>query len=401
MNGKPVTIVVSDLHMGGGDADPGDDHVYQNSQFRRFVDELTATPEGTRGEIELIINGDFLELVQVAPEAYTLGSARLWCSEDESLVKLEVVLDGHADIFAALRQFDKQDNLVTIAAGNHDVDLYWTKVQDRLRNRIGEIHFELGDVWFDRYDGRLSITHGHMFDPANKFKHWANPILDDDGGGKRLEMCPGTIFVVSSVNRLEKRYPFADNLKPVTKLAGLLWKEQRMGLLAVAWMFGRFIKRYPQEFLGAEMEAGTEDTGRVLLKSIKFNPLFAAQKTGLYRQTRDSLASVEAVQAALTDENALEEFLIEMMARVAPEVWLKAFDDGYAPTLGIGGKDETLAIIQSNRTPEKDVLRAEAARRLAAPLTDGRSRQVICIGHTHQPDEVCTGDGGVYFNTGS
>lgn len=145
MNEKLVTIIVSDLHLGGGAADPGDDHVYQNAEFSTFIQEQKNTKEGQSGDIELIINGDFLEFAQVRPDVYTLGSSKYWCSVDESLQKLEAILSGHANVFGALKEFQTCGNSVTIAAGNHDVDLYWDRVRKRLQEEIGSVRFELGD----------------------------------------------------------------------------------------------------------------------------------------------------------------------------------------------------------------------------------------------------------------
>src|SRR5207253_3202087 len=132
LSDKPVTLIVSDLHVGGGPNDPGDDHVYQNEQFRRFIDEAANSDDGRAGRIELFVNGDFLEFAQVRPEVYTLGSAQYWCSEAESVAKLDAILGGHRDIFEALGRFAGRGNRVTMGAGNHDVDLYWADVQKRI-----------------------------------------------------------------------------------------------------------------------------------------------------------------------------------------------------------------------------------------------------------------------------
>src|SRR5581483_11217362 len=157
MKERDLTIIVSDLHVGGGPADPGDDHVYQGGQFKRLIEQLGASPAGQQGQLELFINGDFLEFAQVRPEAYQLGSAEFWCSKNESLEKLAVMLAGHADIFEALRQFQQTGNLVTIAAGNHDVDFYWPEVQARFCEAAGPVAFALGETWYRRYEGRLLI----------------------------------------------------------------------------------------------------------------------------------------------------------------------------------------------------------------------------------------------------
>src|ERR1043166_5614763 len=101
MEDKTVTLIISDLHVGGGEKDKGDDHVYDKQQLRHFIDKQTESPEGKKGDVELIINGDFLEFAQVRSDVYQLGSAKYWCSEAESLLKLKAITSGHAEIFEA------------------------------------------------------------------------------------------------------------------------------------------------------------------------------------------------------------------------------------------------------------------------------------------------------------
>src|ERR1051326_6569564 len=150
MDKKRVTLVVSDLHM--GDNNPGDDFVDENGQFAKFVREQAGTPEARAGEVELIINGDFLEFVQVYPQAFSLSPPDYWCSEEESVAKVDCILKAYTDIFAALKEFQRSGNRVTLFAGNHDVDLYWPTVQARIREHAGEVNIELGSVWYRRYD---------------------------------------------------------------------------------------------------------------------------------------------------------------------------------------------------------------------------------------------------------
>jgi hypothetical protein len=57
MSAKPVVIVISDLHLGGGGADKGDDHVFDQQQLAGFIDTLRASDDGQAGRIELYING--------------------------------------------------------------------------------------------------------------------------------------------------------------------------------------------------------------------------------------------------------------------------------------------------------------------------------------------------------
>ena len=397
MNDKTVTLIISDLHVGGGEKDPGDDHVFDQNQLRTFVDEQAQTPEGKKGDVELIINGDFLEFAQVSSSVYKLGSARYWCSEAESLQKLQTILTGHPDIFEAFKRFQDLGNRVTIGAGNHDVDLYWPAVQEQLRKVGGPINFETGEVWYSRYQNRLRITHGHMFDPANKFERWNDPIIPNaDGGVARLEMCPGTLFMVKFVNWLEENgYPFADNLKPVTALGRILWGEKKLGFLTVGWMLTRFTTRHPK--VAANIKELNQQLGQKLVEKIKYDPEFAAEVTELYRRVRDPQATVEAVQLTLDNEDALFQFLTELLPRLDPQEWMPVFDRfSLGGSLGIHGPGRTLAIQAGNKV-DKEFLWQRADEQF---LLDGGT-QIIVMGHTHQPDERRSSTGGVYYNPGS
>jgi UDP-2,3-diacylglucosamine pyrophosphatase LpxH len=305
MSERRQTLIVSDLHLGGGAADPGDDHVYQNRQLERFVRQSLASPAGQEGQIELFFNGDFLEFAQVRQEAYRSPSTDYWCSEPESLEKLEAILAGHDNSFAALQAFQEAGNRVTLAAGNHDVDLCWPAVRKRLRARIGPgLRFETGVDWVERHDGRLHIGHGHLEDPANRFKHWSAPILQAPDGA-RLEMCPGTLFMVRFVNGLEARYPFADNLHPVQNLATVLLREDTGGFASAGWMLLKFIARHAKTLGASE----ASDVGRRLLARLREDDDFA-QRLAAACRLLGAERSPESVRRDVSDEDSAPEPVI-------------------------------------------------------------------------------------------
>jgi UDP-2,3-diacylglucosamine pyrophosphatase LpxH len=406
MSDKPVTLVVSDLHVGGGAQDPGDDHVYQNDQFRRFVEETANSDDGRAGRVELFINGDFLEFAQVRPDIYTLGSADYWCSEAESVEKLRAILGGHADIFAALKAFGDRGNQVTLGAGNHDVDLYWGDVQKMIGEAAGGVRFETGQDVSTRHGGRLVIGHGHMIDPANSFKNWADPFVVRKGRGGadelRLEMCPGTLFMVKFVNGLEDRYKFSDNMKPITALARLLYKEQRWGLAVAAWSFLSFVARHPTVALSADDQklVGMTSVGSRVAEELAVNPEFLARVGDAYRELVDASAGDAEVAAALGTEEAVNAFVNRLIVEgFGPDRFVQLFNVSAGGTLGVGGGGEHLSIIRAGMAHDKEELRQEAERRLAEPGVE-----VVVFGHTHQPDEwrgLGGGTEGGYFNPGS
>lgn len=400
MSDKPVTLIVSDLHVGGGAQDPGDDHVYQNNQFRRFVEEAANSDDGRAGRIELFINGDFLEFAQVRPDVYTLGSARYWCSEAESVAKLDAILGGHQDIFQALGQFAGRGNRVTLGAGNHDVDLYWADVQKKVNAAAPGVGFEMGKDVVTRHGGKLVIGHGHMIDPANSFKNWADPFVVRNGE-LRLEMCPGTLFMVKFVNGLEDRYKFSDNMKPVTALARLLYKEQRWGLAVAAWSFLSFVGRHPTVALSADDQklVGANSIGARVTDELAVNPEFLARVTGAYRELVNASATEAEVAEALSTEEAVNDFVNRLIVEgVGPDRLVELFDVPSGATLGSAG-GEHLSIIKAGMAHDKEELRQEAENRLAEPGVE-----VVVFGHTHQPHEWrgLSGDlEGGYFNPGS
>lgn len=390
MSDRRQTLIVSDLHLGGGAADPGDDHVYQDRQLERFVRQRLASPAGQSGDIELFFNGDFLEFAQVRPQAYRSPSADYWCSEAESLEKLEAILAGHDNSFAALHDFQAAGNRVTLAAGNHDVDLYWPAVRKRLRARIGPgLRFATGVDWVERHDGRLHIGHGHLEDPANRFKHWSAPILRAPDGA-RLEMCPGTLFMVRFVNGLEARYPFADNLHPVQNLATILLREDAGGFASAGWMLLKFIARHAKT-LGSSEAA---DVGRRLLARLREDDAFAQRLAAASRLLGDD-RSCASVRRDVSDEEQLADLMQRLFAVLPADEWLALFALRPAPVLGAGGS-KTLGTIIGARHFGREALRDLAQRRFdACPAA-----QVIVMGHTHLPD-TRSFDKRHYLNPGS
>lgn len=392
MSDPQTTLIVSDLHLGGGPADPGDDHVYQGGQLASWLRAEAGSADGAAGRLELVFNGDFLEFAQANQAAFSHVSDDFWCTETESLGKLETILSGHADIFDALRRFQQAGNRVTLAAGNHDVDLYWPAVQQRLRQAVGDsLQFALGSEWIDRYDGALQIAHGHMQDPANAFKHWADPIRGTDFGIQRLEMCPGTLFMLKFVNKLEARYPFADNLLPVTKLASVLLRDDKAGFMAVGWALTAFVGGSPL----AALHAGpSEATGDWLLRRAREDERFRADVAAAL-----AAAGLEASRqrwlAGPPNDVGLAAAMVELLGNLDEARWRSLFEPPTGATTLGAGDDVTLAAVARAAFEDGKM----QLRQVAQDRVDLTGAQVVVMGHTHQPDRMKL-DGAVYFNPG-
>lgn len=390
MNEDQVTLIISDLHVGGGTADPGDDHVFHRQQFVEFLRTQARSPEGRSGRLELFINGDFLEFAQTNTTAFSLLSDDCWCTEDESMAKLQTIVLGHPQIFQGLADFQASGNVVTLAAGNHDVDLYWPRVQALLRKVAGaNLRFEIGQEWVERYGGLLQIGHGHMSDVANRFENWARPIVTKHWGVECLEMCPGTLFMVKFVNHLEAQYPFADNLLPVTKLAFVLLRESKRSFAAVGWMFTRFVATTSGTVLSVE----GDDFGNQLLNDVQ-NTRERRERLEEILSQFGRLEDADSLAARSWSEERLADVMIFLLGRIENSTWDMLFTP--QESVDLGADEVTLsAIAKANFANGKLQLREVARKRARL-----KGAAVVVMGHTHQED-TDEWDDRKYFNPGS
>jgi UDP-2,3-diacylglucosamine pyrophosphatase LpxH len=208
-----IGYVISDLHIGGGDADRELEDFFQDTELVNFVDGVKG-PDAT-----LFVNGDFIDFAQIPPYDVPAPRHLLW-PEAASLAKLEHANRAHGRCFEALGRFAQQGEVV-IHVGNHDLDLGWPGVQQRLTELLGggRVRFELRS---SRFQG-VHIEHGHEFTPENGlekpdiWKHtWSQkgqpPV-------EYLERVWGTDFMLEFYNGLERKHPFADNAKPTVTVA--------------------------------------------------------------------------------------------------------------------------------------------------------------------------------------
>jgi len=211
--------VLGDLHVGAGDYL---DDFDQDEAFISFLD----TVAGRRGT-ELIINGDFIDFVAVTLEKGISSRpfSRLGCTEDESLAKLERVLSAHGDLFAALRRFMEKGHRVVLLPGNHDVDIFWPRVRDRLLEELGgpdsdHFHFESSGIY---RSGSLYVEHGNQYYADSVFEDFTHPFLRDPKTGElRLERSWGSCFMEYFSNgMMSERNPFINNVRPIPNMVFL------------------------------------------------------------------------------------------------------------------------------------------------------------------------------------
>jgi UDP-2,3-diacylglucosamine pyrophosphatase LpxH len=208
-----LVLVVSDLHLG---ADPELEDFYSDAEFADFLAYHAARDK----RIHLVINGDFVDFLQIDPN----GEARierdqgtpLWLSETESVQSVVACGERHKVFFEALVKFASDENhRISILRGNHDLELAWPSVRDKLRALLGDpgprLEFPI-DAIFDEKTG-LYIEHGAQYDPINATHNLRDPFLDRRR--QKVEVPVGSVIVKVFWNRVEREFPHVDKIRPM------------------------------------------------------------------------------------------------------------------------------------------------------------------------------------------
>jgi UDP-2,3-diacylglucosamine pyrophosphatase LpxH len=282
------------MHVGAGPLDDCDAEIEKG--LVGFLTVLSQSDIPT----ELVVNGDFLDFAQASPwrgtdlESETSSGIPLAFTESQSLEKFNSIVTAHLPVFVALREFlrAKNNHKLVILPGNHDVDFFW----DRVRQRFGEIvssgsdskrlTFHLQQVYRPPNFPGVWIEHGHQYDKSNRFyladkPCWSEagkPILRDRYGIDRLLECVGTRFLIRFLNRLDKDYPFVDNVKPFSKFVRMFLASSilpRFGpfkALVAYWGLLRFVglsvAKSPADLMGVQ-----DDDFTLRLRSLSQNQM--------------------------------------------------------------------------------------------------------------------------------
>ena len=129
--------MISDCHLSAGRFFEGRLNPHEDFHFDdEMVDLFEYYSSGLYGEattgpvdVELIINGDFFDYLNVPFH----GEFEEAITEEISLYKTEAVINGHPKVMKALKKFaSRPGKRITYLIGNHDADLFFDKVRERI-----------------------------------------------------------------------------------------------------------------------------------------------------------------------------------------------------------------------------------------------------------------------------
>lgn len=240
------TVVISDLHLGvGRDADgawdPTEDFRWSNA-LQRFLDRVSTC---AHDDVDLVIDGDFLELWQPPSEIACKGADRdTACTLTEVNALVCLVVQQHRADFEALGRFaDRGTNRIIVIPGNHDAALMlerpWAAVRDAMASKSRRIERSSSGSWISA-DGRLVVEHGHQIGKdVNRFDSW--PSVTRQSGSETYLVRPwGELFVQDLFNEQERTYSIIDNLSPES--AGARYRMADRGVWKSATDVARFLQ---------------------------------------------------------------------------------------------------------------------------------------------------------------
>jgi UDP-2,3-diacylglucosamine pyrophosphatase LpxH len=232
---RKIKLVISDLHLGRGrNLDSGGTNPLEEFYFgHKLVEflEYYCSGEFREAEVELIINGDFLNFLQVDYRGHFLTVI----TESVSLEKMHGIIAGHKEVFEAMRKFAATPGRsITYVVGNHDQCMLWPATRSYFNEVLGTAVKYKNLVYF--FDG-VHIEHGHMHEAANRFdpkrfflkKNLPEPILN---------LPFGSHFFVDFVLKLKQVHPHVDKVRPFKRM--IRWALVNEFKFTVQSMFGLF-----------------------------------------------------------------------------------------------------------------------------------------------------------------
>jgi len=383
-----VKIIISDTHIGAGGVQDGNrlEDFTSDQTFFRWVHRLIAESDKTGAEMTFIINGDWIEFLQV-PDVEAFDPSRIYPEESytdrsvaAALQRLEVVHAGHPLVFQALADFlspGPQRRSLAILFGNHDPELAYSLVQERILTLLGArgrkrdlVHIG-GRIYFE--DG-VYVEHGNAYtERINRFTDPDHPF--DIETPELIERPAGSYVVTDYFNRIERQRPWIDGVHPLSSLIfyALAYdpvfalQALKAFLLAAPNLLVDVVAAAPEESASQdvrdEREAADEQT---LARRLASDEVFA---TAFYEQAAAALAEKGAAPAF----GKQTDMATGTISSAPPDVRAREIAEQYWRML------------------------AEAAARVAVE----HNARVVSFGHIHEEVEEHLPSDAVYLNTGT
>jgi len=382
MPGK-FKLVVSDLHLSAGHEAEGNllEDFGSDQEFAALLDEVVAESDRDGAEVELIINGDAFEMLQVPheevfdPTAVYPPERYLSSSEADSVLKMNIIIGGHRAFFETLARFIQigpPRRCVTFIKGNHDVNIHWAGVQDRIRQAMAATGERMPLLTFE--SRRISregiyVEHGNQYaEGVDRLEDMEEPHDHDKPG--QLAIPLGSYFVMNVFNKVEREKYWIDGVKPIT---ALVWYALAYDFHFAAKAIATLARALP-DILGQAVFAVDEDEAEALAAKL------------------EDPAQVEELAARYEEDEAFRtQFNSQVASVLSPTPGLPG-----AAAFSLTDMPDPVTMGDQVRQRVNSSLYAIAARRAAE-----EGVQLVTFGHTHDASVEPLPEGGVYINSGT
>ncbi len=376
-------IIVSDLHLGAGPptgANPLEDFNLDD-EFAALLAGAVAESERDGADAELILNGDTFEMLQV-PNVDDFDPAEAYpperyhsSLEHESARKMALIVRGHPTFFEALRSFVQPglpQRRVTFIKGNHDLELHWLLVQDRIRQALDSNGDRAALLSFVerriRREG-IYVEHGNQYaERVDQVRDMLEP--HDPSRPGQLDYPPGSWFVMNIFNEIERERYWIDGVKPIT---ALIWFALKFDSLFAARAIGTLLRALP----------GTLEDALLAVEE--------SEAEALAEQLEHPKARREFARRYGEDPAFRAQFNARLARILSPP---PTFQD-----------EAALALVPS---PDAVAMGEAIQERMRSSLYNAARRRameedvhLVAFGHTHEAGGEVLPGGGVYINSGT
>ena len=212
-----VKLILSDLHLADGHTILDCFGDTQQSAFEGLLSAACSNgPLGNAKEVELIINGDCFDFLVTLPYD-TQGATNSAIATS----KLERIITAHLPFFATLRRFvATEGRYVTFIIGNHDIELAFSEVRQRITQEIAGVaehpgvRFCLSRSYRPLPD--VYIEHGNHYDFWN---HSIEGLWDTEGQllttqPDTISLSVGSRYFQHATHPVSIAYPYFDHFEP-------------------------------------------------------------------------------------------------------------------------------------------------------------------------------------------
>ena len=383
--GRKLKFVLSDLHLGAGHPESSylEDFTLDKI-LARFLQEIGQEGEQDQREIELIINGDLFEFLHIpAVDSFdpTLPyplEDYLDSSEAASIKRLNLIVEGHPEVFNALSDFihiEAPQRRITLIKGNHDVNLYWSGVKARLREMLGASGARSSLLLFaEEFVSRekIYVEHGHQrAEKMNSYHDFLDPRRPNDLS--QLYYPAGSYFAIDFFNQVSRERRFFDHIKPITTL---IWYALQWDFDFAVRLLARFIRHTPA----------------LVVSDFRPNDTFTLPADPWLSHLENAETRQELAGRYTADPDFRRQFHRQIQQYLSDATTISR-DPALAPPAEVSS--DPIAMGRADQTQQQAAL-----HRAAEGIARKQNARVVVFGHTHYPVQETLETGSVYLNTG-